>query len=335
MLVSMVASAQKSDAITRWEKAEDILTLERLRLLNEGAGEQPHAIRHFLLRQKPTDTVLDIYVQGGVSTIISLPSELQTRGTSIGGGGDGRFNVLMGGQQILITPTRGLAKGERFPLRVTLVDGTVIPLSLTSAPEGHRADGEVQISTKPENPEQLRVQLEAMTERAITLEAQLDQALKEQQSKEHGLAGLLAGGHAKLTAFVRVKERDVLNGRNREVLLETYVLPPETPDAPTEVAAVFTVTNKGTEPLEFSAVRAMRSPGLEFVSLAARFQPRVISPGGKGTVAVVVDRAAFGPDGGKLTLDVFSKHEGGQREFSTDLVVEDVEARESNWWPLF
>src|SRR5205814_6295238 len=100
--------------------------------------DRPHVVRHLLARRDPTEQVQEIYVAGGVPTIIRLPVKLHARGTGIGGGGQRRFDVLMGGQQILLTPKKDLADGERFPMWVTLADGMVIPLSLTRAPEGQR-----------------------------------------------------------------------------------------------------------------------------------------------------------------------------------------------------
>jgi len=334
-LAPMVASAQPTEA--RWNSSIDLKTPEDWaayeRVLNERETDKPHATRYVSIRQEPTDRVPPVYVAGGVTTIIRLPYKLHTRGTGIGGGGEGRFELVRGDRKVFVTPTRELAKGERFPLLVTLADGTVIPLSLTSPPEKLSADGEVQITKEPEKPDELRARLVVMTEKAMSFEARLFRALEEQRSAEHLLAGLLAGGNTALTSLIRVKDRHFVDGAGRSVLLETYASSPEAPRVARQVAAHFVVTNTGAEPVEFTSARALSSPGLEPVPAAFRTQPRVIPPGEDGFIAVVFDREALG--GGNVAVDFFSKARGGQIEFSVDLTPGDFEPpQRSRWWPF-
>lgn len=325
VLFPLVASAQAPGAPA---SAPD-LTFERIRLLNEGEMDKPYLTRHILLRQWPTARVEEIYVAGGRSTIVHLPFALHTRGTVVGSGGEGRFEVLKGDRKAVITPTRALAKAERFPMVVTLADGTVIPLTLTSASEHARTDVEVQISREPERPDELRVQLVSLTEKALNLEARLGQALKEQESEDYALADLFAGGHAGLAAFVQAKDRSFVDGARRKIRVDTYASSPDAPRAANQVVAMFAVPNTGTEPLEFSAARGLSSMG-EYVFAAFRMQPRVIPPGETGQIAVVLDRASF--EQGKVSFDFYSKARGGQSEFSVDLTSEDFEVPESHWW---
>jgi len=338
-LAPVVATAQPRTA-ERWNTSIALSTPEDFaaheRFLNGREAGKPHTTRYVSFRQEPTDRVPEVYVAGGVSTIIRLPHRLHTRGTGIGGGGEGRFELVRGDRKLFVTPTRELAKGERFTLLVTLADGTVIPLSLTSPPENRSADGEVQITKEPEKPDELRAKLAVMTEKAMSFEARLDRALEEQRSPEHLLAGLLAGGDARLTSLIRMKERSFVDGAGRRVLLETYASSPDAPRAASQVAVVFLVTNTGTEPVEFTSGQAFSSPGLDPISLAFRTQPRVIRPGEKGSIAVVFDRTTLGKrEGEKVAIDFFSQARGGQIEFSVDLGLGDFEARPARRWWLF
>src|SRR5512140_2501783 len=65
--------------------------------------------RHLTLYQDAPDQVPEVSVAGGVATIIWLPSKLVARETRIAAA-EGRFQLLKGGNQIVITPTRQLAE---------------------------------------------------------------------------------------------------------------------------------------------------------------------------------------------------------------------------------
>jgi len=305
---------------------------------------QPHYVRPIVLRQSSMERVPDIYVAGGVPTILHLPAKVMARGTGIRGGAR-RFKLVMGGDQLLVTPMRGLAKGERFPMVVALADGTVISLSLTSAPEDQRTDGLVEISRAPENADELRIQLAAMTARAQGFEAGLREALRQQDSEAFGLAGLLAGGQAKLTSFVQVRYRHLFESANQTVSIRMFAPGPGGEHLTNLVGAVFEITNNSALPLDVSYGRALTESA--DVPLAARAQPRIIPSGETGAVAMVLDRAAFGPDGSeKLQLDVFAMDGGRLQQISAaNLVLEDFAAprqqpkpsapAESHfWWPF-
>ena len=133
-LAPMVASAQEPRPETDWEEAEQQFETFRRTGERPEPGEplclpqnpnRVHKTRRLTLYQDAADKVLEVFVSGGVATIIRLPAQLATRGTAIAPGGERRFKLLMGGDQILVTPTRQLAQGERFPMVVALVDETV------------------------------------------------------------------------------------------------------------------------------------------------------------------------------------------------------------------
>ncbi|HVE85751.1 MAG TPA: DUF2381 family protein [Myxococcales bacterium] len=305
---------------------------------------RPHYVRSLVVRQSSLERVPDVYVAGGVPTILHLPAKVLARGTGIRGGAR-RFKLVMGSDQVLVTPTRGLAKGERFPLVVALADGTIIPLSLTGAPEDQNTDGLVEISREPENAEELRVQLASMTARAQGFEVGLRQALLEQDSEAFSLAGLLAGGQAKLTPFVKVRSRYLFEGANERVFITTFAPGPGGEQFTSLVGAVFRITNKSALPLDVSVGRALANSA--DVPVAIRAQPRIIPPGGEGKVAMVVDSTAFGPDGSeKLQLDVFARVGREIHQFpAANLVLKDftaprqqpepsAPAKSHDWWPF-
>jgi hypothetical protein len=340
-LVSAVASAQEHTDID-WEEAEQQFEAFRRTAERPEPGEplclpqntnRVHKTRRLTLYSDAADKVLEVYVSGGVATIIRLPAKLAARGTRIGAGGERRFKLLMGGDQILITPTRHLAKGERFPFLVVLADGTVIPLSLTRAPEGARPDGELWLDREKANPEQLRIRLAAMTERAKGFEASYRQALKEQESEDFQLAGMMAGG-SRLTAFDRARVREFMASAVGAVTLTTYAPRSDAESATNRVVAVFRITHQGTEPLgplNLSFGRAVQDRGGDFAPPVVRAQPSVIPPGGEGQIAVVLDRASFDSDG-TVTLTFSDKDQVVQ--LSADLSLEDFRApaRSGSWW---
>jgi len=303
--------------------------------------DRPHYVRPIVLRQS-TEQVPQIYVAGGVPTILHLPARVTSRGTGIRGGGERRFKLLMGGDQILITPTRSLAKGERFPMLVALADGLVIPLSLTSAPQDQSTDGLVEISREPEKPEELRVQLASMTAKAQGFEASLRQALRQQESEDFALAGMLARDKARLTSFAEIRSRYVAAG-NRVVDMKTFASTRD--DGAAKVAVVFHVWNNGTAPVDLSIGQAFLKSSAEPVPAAIRAQPTAIPPNEDGLVAVVLDRSSFGRDDGETLLLQLIERGRGTIDLSADLALGDftaarqqpepvAPAKSSTWWPF-
>jgi len=289
---------------------------------------RPRVVRYLWIDRGPMDKVVDIYVAGGVPTIIGLPAKLHSRGTGIGGGGQRRFDVLKGGRQILLTPTQDLADGERFPMWVTLADGMVISLSLTRAPEGQRTDGEVQLQRSAEWAEVagLRAQLVSMTEKAKGFELSLQQALKERESQQYALADLIVRGHVDLTSLAWAAGREIpgtVDG-SRMISLRTYAS-----HRAKEIAALLKVENRSPRPLDLSTGRVYRfstsASADDRVPVALRAQPAIVPPGGTGHVVLVMDREqAFGPDGDeKVLLHFLSTHQGGSLELSAELAPKD------------
>lgn len=317
MLLSMVARAQEVGEPPCYPKDP----------------RRPHATRHVFVRSDPARQVEKIYVAGGVATLLRLPSKVNARRTVIGGGGDQEVVLLAGGEWILLSPARDLARGEGFPLFVALADGTAIPLRLTNPPKGESTDGEVGIHLvrDREKPAELRAQLVSMTEKARGFEISLRRALTEQQSEDYALAGLLAAQKAHLTSFTKVKERSLAHP-NRKVTVETFAPGRGLDHLTDKVAAVFVIYNREAEPLQLTS-NGIYSSGLGLhVPYALRAQPDVIPPNGEGRIAVVVDRASFGSDG-KLALS-FSKREGGEILVSIDLISDDFAApKPSSWLP--
>src|SRR5512140_1914398 len=253
MFFPMLAAAQEppSEPLCRMPEAEE-LAVEACR--RTGAqpepGEPPclpfdpnrvRTTRHLTLYQDAADKVLEVYVAGGVATIIRLPSELAARETHIIDGGR-RFDLLMGGKYILIVPTRQLAEDERFAMAVVLADGTFIPVSLT---RGAWPDGEVWLDKEQANPEQLRLRLASMKQKAHGFEVSLRKALKEQESGDFALAGMMATHQSDLTMFKIANMRDLLTSRGQLFTLSAYSPRPDAKAMTNKVVAVIDMTNRG------------------------------------------------------------------------------------------
>src|SRR5512140_605828 len=304
LLFPLLAAAQEppSAPLCRMPEEEE-LAVEAFRRTGElpEFGEPPclpedpnrvRTTRHVTLYQEAADKVMEVYVAGGVATLLRLPSELAPRGTRIVGGGR-RFDVLMGGKYILIVPTRQLILDERFAMEVVLDDGTFIALNLV---RGQWPDGEVWLDKEQANPEQLRIRLASMKQKARGFEASLRQAQKEQESGDFALAGMMATGQSELTMFNRVNVRDLLTSRGQLFTLSAYSPRPDAKAMTNKVVAIIDMTNGGTEPLDLSSEWSVHDSDAMDVPFALRAQPTVILPGKKGRIAVVLDRASFGSD---------------------------------------
>jgi hypothetical protein len=162
-----------------------------------------------------------------------------------------------------------------------------------------------------------------MTEKARGFQVGLKRALKEQESADFQLAGLMAANESRITAFTKARQRDFLASAGRRVRLITYAPRPDAADATSKVVAVFEVTNGGPEPLNLSSGSALRVTNV--VPIALRAIPSEIPPGGTGRVAVVLDRASFG-SGETITLRLSDRPLNMGIQLEADLALEDFMA---------
>lgn len=294
-----------------------------------GIRDAPRAVRKLPIRMTSADAqVQEVLVAGGVTTIIRTPWGLRARGTGIPRGRDRAappVEVLLGKGKVVVSPTRALAPGERFPLVLRLDDGTVVPLVLVAAPRA-AADGEVRLQLDPNDSEELRVQLAAVTERAQGLADRLRQVLLERDSEDFALAGLLASGHEQLTSLEKVRERQLAEDPRGRITVATYA--PAAPErhGPRKVSVVVSLLNRGPEEVAISADLVAPST-LAMVPFAARAVPAQIAPGGTGTLSVVLDESALDAD---LEL-LLQLHDGrAKTELRVDLDAADFTT--SSWW---
>ena len=295
-----------------------------------GETSRPHATRHLVIqlaRLRALDaSPAEVLVSGGVSTILTTPWELRRRGTGVAGRGERPFEVLLGARRVVLTPTRPLVAGEKFPFVVRLVDDTVIPVVLVAAPAG-RADGEVAVSFEDDDKAELRVQLAAMTDQLQGLQAQLQQALREQDSADFALAQLFAGGQAPLTAMDEIHSRDLVNDERSRIRLTTYAQS-KRHDA-RKVAIVLTVINTSQQPMAIGFRDLYNRTTLARLPAAVRLQRTEIAPGAIGRLSIVLDGSSIGADGEALALELLVRRGDVRTDLPVDLSAADFEA---SWW---
>lgn len=278
----------------------------------------------------PETPVQEVLVAGGVSTVLTVPWELRARGTGVVGRGEKPFEVLLGAKRAVVTPTRPLVPGERFPFVLRLGDGTVIPLVLVATPAGRTPDRDVAFSFDFDEAANLRVQLAAVEDRARGLEEQLRQALEEQESEDTALAHLVAAGHARAGALRKVGERVLVTDERGRIALITYATPPG--HVPRKTAAVLLMTNVGNEPMKMRAVDLYSRPTLARVPYGARARPVAVAPGAQGVLSVVMDGESMQADG-SFSLELRVHRGDSETGLTVDLSAQDF-ASASPWWPF-
>lgn len=273
----------------------------------------------------------EVFVAGGQSTIITTPWAISARGTGVGGRGERPFELLLGKQRLVLTPTRPLLPGERFPLVLRLRDDTVVPLVLVAAPPGRGPDGQVALAFDDDEQAELRLQLAVATARVDGLASRLRQALQEQDSEDFALAQLLAAGQAPLTSLQLIRERQVGSDEPGRISITTYAAPESGRHEPRKVGLVVTYTNTDSGPASIAAKDVYNEGTLARAQFAARGPAEEIAPGATGRVSVVLDAASLGADGGALRLDLQVIRGGAAALVSADLRAKDFGL--TSWWP--
>lgn len=102
--------------------------------------------------------VPELFVSAGIVTTLRFESECDPSRTKLLGW-EGRFEpLLVGGRSVVIVPVKNLDPDDRFMLLVTLMDGTSLPLTVTTRETG--VDGQVTVFSRPESPEAVRAELD-------------------------------------------------------------------------------------------------------------------------------------------------------------------------------
>jgi uncharacterized protein (TIGR02268 family) len=272
----------------------------------------------YLWRGSQAD-VPEVFVAGGRVTVLRLPIPCDSSRTQLLGW-EGRFEPLIAsGRSVVLVPLQNLAPEDRFLLRVTLVDGSELPFTVTSSQD--RLDGQVNVFPDPTSPQAVAQALEEKTLENERLLAENLRHRQEESSVDHALAALLLNGQVSMTPF---SEKDSWVLRGEEVDVEVVLFAPKGRVAPSKAAVVFRVTNKDPKKLwQLQEARLSTFATREPRPFALRAESSAIAPGKTGRLAVVTDFDSFGStsDGGKLVLELF--RDGGHRQVCVQLVAQD------------
>ncbi|NMO17413.1 DUF2381 family protein [Pyxidicoccus fallax] len=250
------------------------------------------------------DAVPELYVDGTTATVLRLPSAVDPERTKLLGW-EGRFEPLLaGGRSVVIAPLQNLARGDRFMLLVTLLDGTEIPLTVTAAT--CRIDGQISVFPDPEAPAALRKALDEKTQEVDSLRAENNQRREQETSVDHALAALLARDQVALTPFSESRKWR-LREESADVEVSLF-LPKGKKVAASKAAVVFTVKNR--DPARSRALQEARLTTYatrQAHPFALRATLPSIAPGEEGRIAIVTDFDSFDParDGDRLVLELF------------------------------
>ena len=297
-----------------------------LLLVSTAAGardSEPPALsptpRSIYLWRGATADVPEVFVAGGRVTVLRLPVPCDSSRTQLLGW-EGRFEPLIAsGRSVVLVPLQNLAPEDRFLLRVTLVDGSELPFTVTSSPD--RVDGQVNVFPDPTSPQAVAQALEEKTRENEQLLAENLRHRQEESSVDHALAALLLNEQVSMTPFT---EGDVWLLREDDVEVKITLLIPKGKVAPRKAAVVFTVKNLNpNKPWQLQEARLSTLSTREPRPFALRAAPSAIAPGKTGRIVVVTDFDSFdsNTDGGKLVLELF--RDGGQRQACIQLVPRD------------
>jgi uncharacterized protein (TIGR02268 family) len=263
--------------------------------------------------------VPEVFVAGGMVTTLRLPVACDPSRTQLLGW-EGRFEPLLaGGRSVVLVPLQNLAPGDRFLLRVTLLDGTELPFTVTASDE--HVDGQVNVFPDPTSPEAVEQALDERIQENELLLAENRRHLREESSVDHALAALLLNDQIAMTPFI---EKDSWVLREEGVDVEVTLFVPKGKLALRKAAVVFQVKNKDSQkPWELQEARLSTFATRQPRPFALRAAPSSIAPGKTGRVAVVTDFDSFdsNTDGGKLVLELFRV--GGRRQVCIQLIPQD------------
>ncbi len=227
--------------------------------------------------------------------------------------------MLAGGRSVVLVPLQDLAPGDRFLLRVTLLDGSELPFTVTASDD--RVDGQVNVFPDSTSPEAVEQALEEKTQENELLLAENQRHQREESSVDHALAALLLNDQVAMTPFTR---GDTWLLREKDVEVKVTLFVPKGKVAPRKAAVVFMVKNQDAQkPWQLQEARLSTFATQQPRPFALRAAPSSIAPGKTGRVAVVTDFDSFDSktDGGKLVLELF--RDGGRRQVCVELVPRD------------
>jgi uncharacterized protein (TIGR02268 family) len=281
-----------------------------------GAKEREPNERSLYLSDHPSREAPDVYVVGGIVTILRLEQPCDAARTRMLGW-EGRFEpVECAGKAVLLEPLHDIEPKDRFMLLVTLADGTELPFTVTSrqeSPSDRTGDQQVNVFRDHKAPKAVLASLYDALGRERELREEVERYRKE-DSADHALAALLIKGAEKLTQF---RAHLVKLFKSPEgVEFHISVLISKKRD---KAAVVITVTNNcPVEPWGLMEARLVTEAGGEHRPFALRASRVQWGPkGDTGQIAVVMDANAFnskeGPE--RLFLELFREGDGMRQAY--------------------
>jgi uncharacterized protein (TIGR02268 family) len=276
-----------------------------------GAEERAPNERAIFFSDHPSQESPEVYVVGGVVTVLALEQPCDPTRTKMLGW-EGRFEPLQcAGRWVLLAPIRDLEPKDRFMLLVTLADGTELPFTVTSRQENvmdRTGDQQVNVFRNREASKAVLASLYDSLRREEKLRETVARYQKE-DSVDHALAALLLKGATKQTTF-RERRRALFKSPTG-VEFRITVSSSKSQD---KMAVLFNVKNNSpTEPWNLMEARLLTADGREDRPFALRASRNHWGPGGEsGQIAVVVDASAFDSKGGpeRLVLELFRLGDG-------------------------
>jgi hypothetical protein len=244
----------------------------------------------------PDEIARPIFVAGTIATVVRFEKEVDPLRTEMVGW-KGRFDPLVvGGKTVVVVPLHDLAAEDRFPLVVTLVDGTQIPLTVQAA-DGDEVDHQVNLFWDRQSDMYLRASLDDALWRERIYREKAERYEREENSPDHALAALLATDSSKQTRF-RVKQRYIFKDADAEIVATVF-------SGKGKAAVVFRVKNHADRFWNLNEARLtsaddVHQPSPETRRCAVRMRPDSIAPGASGAVAIVADKRAFVSGSGRL-----------------------------------
>nr|QKW93717.1 hypothetical protein [Vitiosangium cumulatum] len=276
-----------------------------------GARDREPNERNLYLSDHPGREASDVYVVGGIVTVLRFEQLCDPARTKMLGW-EGRFEpVVCAGKRVFLEPLHDIEPEDRFLLLVTLADGTEVPFTVTSRQEttdDRTGDQQVNVFRDREAPKAVLASLHDSLGRERKLAEEVERYQKE-DTVDHALAALLVKGAEKMTPFRPRLLKLFKSPDGVEFLIS--VLTTKNRD---KAAVVFTVTNNSpAESWGLMEARLVTEAGWERRSFALRASRMHWGPGGEsGRIAVVMDANAFNSKGGleRLVLELFREGDG-------------------------
>lgn len=271
------------------------------------AREREPVERNLILSNHPRDDAPRVYVGGRVATVLRFEQPCDAARTKMLGW-EGLFEpLLVGGKAVVLYPLRDLTPSDRFPLLVTLVDGTELHFTVTAHRQTHterEVDQQVNVFADREGYDAVLSSLYASLKRERELSEENARYRKEENSVDHAYAALLSNGVVTRTPFVPYRKVYLKDG---EVEMVVRVF-----RGNKKAAVVFHVTNRDPERSWGLGEARLTSVGLgEPRPFALRMDRADISPGSTGTLAIVADKSAFASGKGFVDLSLeLIRHDG-------------------------